>query len=194
MAKKELKIDDILTKIKAGFRGDVYIINNMYCIPGPHTSDNLVSSIVLVFNQEVIDVFNTLFPDTKYTHILDMNTAKNDLLGHVAKINNDDISYCDEYIKNIVPVYDKIETWKEFNFTEKDMEDFKDGKSIELKEQNESLSNLSFGKNVLPFISNTKLNDIVYNISKTLIGLTDLNTKYIMDYFQVYNMITFLNY
>lgn len=194
MAKKELKIDDILTKIKAGFRGDVYIINNIYCIPGPHTSDNLVSSIALVFNQDVIDVFNTLFPDTKYTHILDMNTAKNDLLGHVAKINNDDISYCDEYIKNIVPVYDKIETWKEFNFTEKDMEDFKEGKSIELKEQNESLSNLSFGKNVLPFISNTKLNDIVYNISKTLIGLTDLNTKYIMDYFQVYNMITFLNY
>jgi len=65
---------------------------------------------------------------------------------------------------------------------------------IDLEENDTLLTNLSFGKNVLPFITPAKLNDITYNIQKAESELIELCTSYVLDYFQVYNMISFLNY
>ena len=90
--------------------------------------------------------------------------------------------------------YDSINTWKNFIFTDSEIDDFKEGKDIDLEEKDTLLTNLSFGKNVLPFITPAKLNDVTYNIQKAESELIELCTSYILDYFQVYNMISFLNY
>ena len=193
MAKKEIKIEDVITKIKAGFRKDVYIVDNMYCIPGETTSEDLITSMVLIFNPDVINILKVLFPDTKYIHITDIANAKNDLLNHIVKINKDDIKYCDKIIKHIIPRYDNITIWKNFNFSDEDCNEFKDGKDINLSDKDSKLENISFGKNVLPFISPTKLNEIAYHVDDNG-ELVNLYTSYVMDYFQVYNLISFLNF
>lgn len=194
MAKKELKIEDVITKIKAGFRKDIYLIDNRYCIAGETTSEDLITSVVLVFNPEVSELLNSLFPETKYVHIVDVANAKNSLLDHVVKLTTYNKTYCDGVLNNVLHKYDSINTWKNFIFTDSEIDDFKEGKDIDLEEKDTLLTNLSFGKNVLPFITPAKLNDVTYNIQKAESELIELCTSYVLDYFQVYNMISFLNY
>ena len=193
---KALDLDTLLTKIGSIFKSDCYFINNMYCIGGHESEEKNVTQIVLYMTPEAMTVLKESFPENDYVYIKNVKEAKKDLEKNVSfHIFESEKEELQRNLRKVLDEVEKSETWKNFEFSEEEAEYiFTDGYSLELFGEDTGIPPVTVGKNLFPMVTIKRLDTLFYDVHvpESKDELVNLITSMNMEYFQIYNLIQYI--
>ena len=195
MAKFTFK--DILTKVSNVFKNDMYIIDYQFCLGGRESEDSNRSTFLCVLTPELMELVKEQFPENKNIFFSNVKKAKDDLsLYSDIKIKEDELKRITEKRNHIMKIISSIKSWNNFNFDETTVTNiFKNGDSIELFQDDEKIPSVTIGKTLFPLVTEKNANNMYYSVilPKENSDIYQLITSFDTEWFQIYNIIQYLN-
>lgn len=192
----EFTFNDLMTKISNVFKSDLYILGNKYCIGGTESEEKNITHILCVLNQDCSNIVKEYFPVSDTIYIKDVKKIKDD------KDNFSSLKIFENEKKELINRRDrilnsalKVDTWKSFNFTDKDIEDiFTDGMTYELFTDNDKIPSVTISKSLFPMVKEKGANELFYQIyiPENNEDLINLITCFDTEWFQIYNLIQYI--
>lgn len=188
--------NDLMTKISNVFKSDLYIINNKYCIGGNESEEKNITHLLCILNDDCSKLVKDIFPDNEIVYIKDVKKIKEDIEQFssldIFETEKEDIIKRRDIILNLAL---KIDSWKDFNFTDEDLNDiFNEGKTFELFTEENNIPSVIISKSLFPMIKENTANKLYYQIfvPENENDLVQLITSFDTDWFQIYNLIQYI--
>lgn len=195
MAKK-IVFNDILTKVSNVFKADMYLLDYQFCLGGKESEDSTSYTSICILSPEAIELVKEMFPNNKDILFTNVKKAKTEL----AEYSKTDLSKTeiDNIIKrkeSILQIVNNINTWNSFDFTEETWNDIiKEGKTIEMFENDDTIPTVLIGKSVFPMVTVKNTSNLYYQLikPKNEYDLYKLVTSFDTELFQIYTIIQYL--
>lgn len=189
--------NDILTKVSNVFKTDMYIIDYQFCLGGKESENDNKSLMMCVLTPDLINLVKETFPDNKNIFFTNVKKAKDELQEYsTVNINKDILKNITEKRDEILKKINNVKSWNSFGFTEETIDDiFKEGGSLELFKDNKDIPSVTITKTLFPLVTNKCANELYYNLIKPKEDneIYELVTSFDTDWFQIYNIIQYLN-
>lgn len=165
---KETTFRDLLVKIKNIFKTDIYLIHNQYIIGGEKSSAENIGYDVCVLTPELISVCSKIFDCDKIYYIKNVSNAKDDLDNNLSEVTSIAESELVRYsLEEVINIRDKCDTWNNFNFSEKQLNDlFENNVTISLFENYENIPEVTISKSLFPLVTKKTASDLYYHVIK----------------------------
>jgi len=196
--KKELSCNDVFTKLVNVIKSDVYIVNNSLCVSGVESEERSGPSFICSLSVDAIEAFkiSDIFKDRDIVYISDIRKFKAASEEEIQNYYQYDIQDKDSVNEKIETIYHKIQEiddWKNFDFTNEQLTDLFENKSINLFEDDDNIPTVVIGKSFFPMIKQSNIFDIYYHIENVDNNLITIYIKYDTEYFQINGMIHYIN-
>ena len=193
MAKK-IDLKTLLMKIVNVFPKDMYLINNWCAIAGEESDVENRGSYICIFEPDVREELNKLFPNKPVLYIKSVRETKTDFskLQEILdeKILKNVYSSVESYTNKI----NNITEWQMFNFSDNEISSlFDDAESLTLFE-NDDRPSVIISKSLFPLITEKTINNVKYSYSQynNDSNLNQIILEYDYDLFQLVMIYVYL--
>ena len=190
---------DFLNKIVKIYKRDMYVLDNQFLLPGKVSDEELVGHMICVMNIEKIKSIISDFGTTYF--ISDIRAAKK------AMAENTENTYVStkllkSELESVIKTKDKlmnkisnIKSWDELIFDEETLNSiFTEGNTIELFKDDKKIPSVTIRNSVFPLLTEKTATSIFYNVYKSNNDdIWYLTFMYNTDFFQCYNIITYID-
>ena len=167
MAKKEIQMDDILTKVSHIFKKDVYIVNHKYFISGEKSQDEIPGP-TLVTIDDGIESIKDFYKENNIIYIEDIKKFKAGDKSLLRLVDDEDeIDLINRDLDTIIKLVDEVKSWDNLIIPEEYHETFfNESEHIELFSWDDKIPTLRASKVIFPTITIAKRNEWVYSYRK----------------------------
>jgi len=157
----------VLMKLINVFPKDAYLVHNWCAIAGDESNDENRGSYMCIFEPDVRDVLNKMFPNNPIIYIKSVRETKADITKIQEILDMDIINDINSEVELFMNNFHKYDTWETFNFSDSDIASvFDDGNSLTLFENEEDRSPVIISKSVFPLITGKTINNVRYNYDR----------------------------
>ena len=178
MAKKELTLQDLFTKLTTVFPTDMIIVNSSAVIEGPKSFDRNDGHYACSLNQDSIDVIKNAFGKKRIIYVSDIKKAKTHLDKYVSYDCNEERL---AYVKTVMDKYlikcQELEDWNHVELSEEKLELLFLGEEIDLYFTGGYQATASISKSLLPLVAKNTFPELIYTIRKVIIDGPDILLK-----------------
>jgi len=165
--KKELELNDVLTKLSYIFPSDMYILDRKDVVEGKKSFERNDGHYTCSLSTEAVEVIKKYLPKKKYIYISDVKKAKKDLDEFLSTdIDDDTIMELEAERSRFLTKCEDIEIWNELNINEKIIDDIFIGKETTILIPEYNKLEIEVSKSLLPLITKKNINELRYSTRK----------------------------
>lgn len=168
MAKKELTINDLFTKIQKVFPKDLYIVHNRYCVAGKLSDEETIYAGLCILDKEIMDILNGIFKPTDVIYIEDYKVAKETPNTGIQVVTDEEVikEVC-ERSETIMNKFTNAQSWDTLPFKEGDVSTlFDKASTIELFGGDTKIPSIITGKDMFPLLTAKTIDTAMYSFLK----------------------------
>lgn len=196
MAKKVV-LKDILSKLSNIFKNDIYIYKKRYVIGGDISESRNVTRFMCVINIDLVDLFTCIPDDVDLVYLDDIKKQKDTFESSITSdiVESKRLEVIN-FIRGTEEKANRIESWDSFNFTDEDKAILYDENvTLELFKDDKNIPSVTVSKTLFPLVTEKTIDNLYYHVTlpKKDKDLVELLTSFDYDYFQIYNIIVYLD-
>jgi hypothetical protein len=199
MAKeKSTKIRDLFVKLSNIFPNDIYIVNNLFVVPGPLSNEDLRGYYYCKLSPEMASLTVETFSINQLIYIPSIKDIKNDIKAYTIITDETTMTEIDDKLSVLIEDNDSVPSWtnvKDDSAIYESIERIITNKTTETIFQNlPNVYPVIMGKKLFPLITVSTLNKLYYAYDSypEVDGLSKIHLTYDHQYFQLVMLYTFL--
>ena len=192
------KIDfkTLMMKLVNIFPKDMYLVHNWCAIAGEDSDVENRGNYLCIFEPDVRELLNKLFPNNPTIYIKSIRDAKTDISKLQEILDIRTIKTIDSTVNELMSSFNSLTTWDTFNFSESEISSlFDEAQSLLLFEDDVNKPSIIISKSIFPLITEKTINDVKYSYSKDIddINLNQIIMSYEYDLFQLVMNYRYIN-
>jgi hypothetical protein len=196
MAKKVV-LKDILSKLSNIFKNDIYIYKKRYVVGGDISESRNVTKFMCVINIDLVELLACIPDDVDLVYLSDIKKQKDTFETSITPdIEESKKLNVINFIRGTEEKANRIDSWSNFNFTDEDKALLYDENiTLELFKDDENIPSVTVSKTLFPLVTEKTIDNLYYHVilPKKEKDLVELFTSFDFDYFQIYNIIVYLD-